>query len=68
MISNLPSKIQQQIEFIKPMIEERFAKMEEYENLKEWEDKPVCLTIALILPLLQLSGRFTERSAYVAHD
>ena len=53
MISNLPSKIQQQIEFIKPMIEERFAKMEEYENLKEWEDKPVCLAIALIFPLLQ---------------
>ncbi|KAH9992079.1 cytochrome P450 [Russula vinacea] len=35
---SLPSKIQQEIEFIKPMVEERFAKMEEYGE--DWDDKP----------------------------
>jgi hypothetical protein len=43
MISNLPSLIQQEIEFIRPMVEERFAKMEEYGG--DWDDKPVCHTI-----------------------
>ncbi|KAF8463177.1 cytochrome P450 [Russula ochroleuca] len=38
MLSNLPSQIQQEIEFIKPMVEERFAKMEEYGE--DWDDKP----------------------------
>jgi len=42
-VSNLSSKIQQQIEFIRPMVEERFAKMDEYG--KDWDDKPVCQTI-----------------------
>jgi hypothetical protein len=42
-MSNLPSQIQQQIEFIRPMVEERFAKMEEYG--RDWDDKPVCRTI-----------------------
>ena len=37
MLSNLPSKIQQEIEFIRPMVEERFAKMEEYGE--DWDDK-----------------------------
>ncbi|KAN0116359.1 cytochrome P450 monooxygenase [Russula decolorans] len=37
-LSNLPSKIQQEIKFIKPMVEERFAKLEEYG--KDWDDKP----------------------------
>jgi len=37
-ISNLPSQIRQEMEFIRPMVEERFAKMEEFgEN---WDDKP----------------------------
>jgi hypothetical protein len=45
MLSNLPSQIQQEIEFIKPMVEERFAKMEEFGE--EW-DKPVCDFILLI--------------------
>ncbi len=43
MLSNLPSQIRQEIEFIRPMVEERFAKMEYGED---WEDKPVCQTIA----------------------
>ena len=30
MLSNLPSQIQQEIEFVRPMIGERFAKMEEF--------------------------------------
>ncbi|KAF8463176.1 cytochrome P450 [Russula ochroleuca] len=38
MLSNLPSQIQQEIEFIKPMVEERFAKMQEYGE--DWDDKP----------------------------
>ena len=50
MISNLPSKIQQQIELIRPTVEERFAKMEEYGE--DWDDKPVCRTIVLVsIPL-----------------
>ena len=43
MLSNLPSQIRQQIEFIRPIVEERFAKMEEYG--KDWDDKPVRRTI-----------------------
>jgi ATP phosphoribosyltransferase regulatory subunit HisZ len=39
MISNLPSQFRQQEELIRPIVEERFAKMEEFgEN---WDDKPV---------------------------
>jgi cytochrome P450 len=38
MISNLPSQFRQQEELIRPIVEERFAKMEEFgEN---WDDKP----------------------------
>jgi len=40
MLSNLPSQIQQDIEFIRPMVEERFVKMEEYGE--DWDDKLVC--------------------------
>jgi hypothetical protein len=43
MLSNLPSQIQQEIEFIRPMVEERFAKMEEYGE--DWDVKPVCQAI-----------------------
>jgi hypothetical protein len=43
MLSNLPSQIQQQAEFIRPMVEERLAKMEKYGE--HWDDKPVCQTI-----------------------
>ena len=42
-LSNLPSQIQQEIEFIRPMVEERFAKMEEYGE--DWDDKPVRRTV-----------------------
>ncbi|KAH9992075.1 cytochrome P450 [Russula vinacea] len=38
MLSNLPAQIQQEIEFIRPMVEERLAKMEEYGD--DWDDKP----------------------------
>jgi len=38
MLSNLPSQIRQEIEFIRPIVEERFAKMEEYGE--DWDDKP----------------------------
>jgi hypothetical protein len=61
------SKIQQEVEFIRPMVEERFAKMEEYGV--DWGDKPVCrFVIALVSRLLQLHGRFAERYVHVAHD
>ena len=39
MLSNLPSQIRQEVEFIRPMVEERFAKMDEFGD--DW-DKPVC--------------------------
>ena len=64
MISNLPSQIRQEIEFIRPLVEERFAKMEEYGD--DWDDKPVCQTI---YPLFfSLHSQFTERYANVAHE
>jgi len=34
-LSNLPSQIRQEIEFIRPMVEERFAKMEE--SGEDWD-------------------------------
>jgi hypothetical protein len=39
MLSNLPSQIRQEIEFIRPIVEERFARMEEFGE--DWDDKPV---------------------------
>jgi hypothetical protein len=47
MLSNLPSQIQQEIEYIRPMVEEWFARMEEYGE--DWDDKPVCQTIVMSL-------------------
>jgi hypothetical protein len=65
MLSNLPSQIQQQIEFIRPMVEERFAKMEEYGD--GWDDKPVCQ--AVVSKSGHSSGcRFSERYAHVANE
>ena len=43
MLSSLPSQIRQEIEFIRPIVEERFAKLEEYGE--DWDDKPVCWAI-----------------------
>ena len=53
MLSNIPSQIQQEIEFIRPMVQERFAKMEEYGE--EWDDKPVCWTIASGVSLITIT-------------
>jgi hypothetical protein len=64
MISSLPSQIKQEIEFIRPLVEERFAKMEEYGD--DWDDKPVCQTMYLLF--FSLLGQFTERYADVAHE
>jgi hypothetical protein len=50
MLSNVPSQIQQEIEFIRPIFEERFAKMEEYGE--DWDDKPVCQTIVTVSDIL----------------
>jgi hypothetical protein len=65
MLSNLPSQIQQEIEFIRPIVEERFAKMEEYGE--DWDDKPVCRTIVSEYAI-SLHGRSTERYVDVAHE
>jgi hypothetical protein len=64
MVSSLPSQIQQEIEFIRPMVEDRFAKMEECGE--DWDDKPVCQTIVSGNSLI--SWQFTERYAHVAHE
>ena len=61
MLSNLPSQVRQQVEFLRPMVEERFAKMEEFGD--DW-DKPVCEHIILVF--LSLHGDITERYAHVA--
>ncbi|KAI9464594.1 cytochrome P450 [Lactarius psammicola] len=37
-LSNLPSQIRQKMEFIRPMVEERLARMEEFGE--DWDDKP----------------------------
>ena len=50
MLSNFPSQIRQEIEFIRPIVEERFAKMEEYGE--DWDDKPVCQTIVSVIFLI----------------
>ena len=63
MLSNLPSQIRREIEFIRPIVEDRFAKMEEYGE--DWDDKPVCQTIVFVISLIT---RVTERYADVAHE
>ena len=65
MLSNLPSQIQQEIEFIRPIVEERFAKMEEYGE--DWDDKPVCRIIVSEC-VISLHRRSTERYTDVAHE
>jgi len=55
MLSNIPSQIQQKIELIGPMVEERFAKMEEHGE--DWHDKPVCQTIVSVIFLMTRSIR-----------
>ncbi|KAH9047277.1 cytochrome P450 [Lactarius hengduanensis] len=37
-LSNLPSQVRQEMEFIRPMVEERFVRMEEFGE--DWDDKP----------------------------
>ncbi|KAI9441475.1 cytochrome P450 [Lactarius indigo] len=39
LLSNLPSQIRQEMEFIRPMVEERFARMDEFGE--DWDDKPM---------------------------
>ena len=39
MITNVPSKIQQMAEFIRPLVEERLTKLEEFGET--WDDAPV---------------------------
>ena len=57
MLSDLPSQVRQEMEFIKPMVEERLAKMEEHGE--DWDDKPVCQTI---LPCIVLITRPIHRT------
>ena len=55
MLSNLPSQIQQEIEFIRPLVEERLAKTEEFGE--DW-DQPVCEPT---LPSIYLMTRMNHR-------
>ncbi len=65
MLSSVPAQIQGEIEFIRPLFEERFAKMEEYDG--DWDDKPVCLSI-VTLSSISMHDRLAERFAHVAHE
>ncbi|KAI0261282.1 cytochrome P450 [Gloeopeniophorella convolvens] len=38
MLSNLPSQVRKEMEFLRPIVEERFARLDELGD--EWEDKP----------------------------
>ncbi len=51
-VSKLSSQVQQEIDYIRPMVEERFAKMEEYG--KDWDDKPVCQIIVSGISLIKI--------------
>ena len=58
LISNIPSLIQQEMDFIRPLVEERFAKMEEFGE--DWDDKPVRLSTLLnVNVIIMLSYRMT---------
>jgi hypothetical protein len=52
LISNIPSLIQQEMEFIRPLVEERFAKMEEFGE--DWDDKPVRLSTSLYVNVITM--------------
>ena len=54
MLSNLPSQIRQEIEFIRPLVEDRFAKMDEFGE--DWDDKPVCWS-ALLYVIVIVNAR-----------
>ena len=53
-LSNLPSQVRQEIEFIRPMVDQRFAKMEEFGE--DW-DKPVRERILTGISLITLWNR-----------
>ncbi|KAI0287733.1 cytochrome P450 [Russula brevipes] len=46
MLWSLPSQVRQEMEFIRPMVEERFAKMEEFGD--DWDDKPNDVLMSLM--------------------
>ena|SRR6266566_6012453 len=48
-VSNLPSQVQQEIEFLRPMFEERSAKMEDVSE-GDWGDRPVRQSNLVYLP------------------
>ena len=45
MLSNLSSQIRHQMELIRPMVEDRFSRMEEFGE--DWDNKPVRLPLSL---------------------
>ena len=55
MLPSIHSQIRQEIDFIRPMVEERFAKTEEYGE--DWDDKPVCQAFT---SGTSFDGQFTE--------
>ena len=48
MLSNLPSQIQQEIEFVRPIVEERFAKMEEFGENWDMPVRDMCIHHTLV--------------------
>ncbi len=54
-ISNLPSQIQQEMEFLRPMFEERLAKMGDLSE-GDWGDKPVHCSFLFSIFVLLIGG------------
>lgn len=50
-VSNLPSQVQQEVEFLRPMFEERSAKMGDLSE-GDWGDRPVRRSNLVYLPCL----------------
>jgi hypothetical protein len=48
-ISSLPSQVQQEVEFLRPLFEERSAKMEDLGE-GDWGDRPVRRSNLVYLP------------------
>ena len=60
LISNIPLLIQQEMEFIRPLVEERFAKMEDFGE--DWDDKPVRLSTSLNVNVIMMRSYRTTCS------
>ena len=66
MLSNLPSQIQQEIEFVRPIVEERFAKMEEFGENWDMPVRDMCIHHTLVV--FSLRRGITERYTHVVDE